>query len=141
MAEPLHPRLALALEFAGVLAEVTALATKCAWRAVRPARRRARTARRPGAETPLWNACVVLLRAELKPLGAKVRFARYLGIPKQRVHDFLTNPTRLPDAELTLHILQWLAAKRRGHDLSASFTTLPRHALRRRSHLTKSPNK
>ena len=44
--------------------------------------------------------------------------ARYLGVPKQRLHDFLKGRTRLPDAELTLRLLNWLAHKRAGRDLS-----------------------
>jgi hypothetical protein len=47
-----------------------------------------------------------------------VRLARFLGMPKQRLNDFLTGRTRLPDAELTLRMLNWLAQKRAGRDLS-----------------------
>lgn len=66
----------------------------------------------------MWNACAELLRAELQPLGAKVRLARYLGVPRQRIHDYLRGRSRLPDAELTLQMLNWLAAQRAGRDLS-----------------------
>jgi hypothetical protein len=73
---------------------------------------------RPGPYTPMWNQCRIALRAELKPHGTKVRLARYLGIPKQRLSDFLASHRRMPDAELTLRMLHWLAAKQSGKDLS-----------------------
>ena len=88
-------------------------------RALRPKRSGSYRTRRPGPATPLWNVCAVMIKAELKPYGTKVRLARYLGIPRQRLQDFLKGRTRLPDAELTLRLLHWLAAKRAGRDLSA----------------------
>ena len=36
----------------------------------------------------------------------------------ERLQDFLKGRSRLPDAELTLRMLHWLAAKRGGKDLS-----------------------
>ncbi len=66
----------------------------------------------------MWNACVALLREQLRPLGSKARLARYLGVPRQRLQDFLTANSRLPDAELTLLMLNWLAEKRAGRDPS-----------------------
>jgi hypothetical protein len=66
----------------------------------------------------MWNLCAALLREELRVVGSKVRLARYLGVPKQRLNDFLTGHSRLPDAELTLQMLNWLAQKRGGRDLS-----------------------
>jgi len=66
----------------------------------------------------MWNACAAMLRKELKPHGSKVRLARYLGIPKQRVSDFLRNGSRMPEAETLLQILNWLAQKQAGRDLS-----------------------
>ena len=64
----------------------------------------------------MWNVCVALLRTELKVHGAKARLARYLGIPRQRLNDFLIGRSRLPDAELTLRMLHWLAETRAGRD-------------------------
>ena len=64
----------------------------------------------------MWNVCVALLRTELKVYGAKARLARYLGIPRQRLNDFLTGRSRLPDAELTLRMIHWLAETRAGRD-------------------------
>lgn len=66
----------------------------------------------------MWNVCVALLKSELKPYGSKVRLARYLGVPRQRINDFLTGKCRLPDAELTLRMLHWLTTKKEGRDLS-----------------------
>jgi hypothetical protein len=66
----------------------------------------------------MWNLFVELLRSELKVYGSKVRLARYLGIPKQRLNDFLQGRQRLPDAELTLQMLAWLASRRAGRDRS-----------------------
>ncbi len=59
----------------------------------------------------MWNACAALLKVELQPWGAKVRLARHLGIPKQRVTDFVTNGSRMPDAETLLQIIEWLARR------------------------------
>jgi hypothetical protein len=73
---------------------------------------------RPGPATPYWNALATELEAELRAYGAKSRLARLLGVPRQRIHDFLRGRSRQPDAELTLRLLHWLAAKRRGRDLS-----------------------
>jgi hypothetical protein len=46
--------------------------------------------------------------------------ARYLGIPKQRLTDFLKGGRRMPDAETMLQMMEWLAQKRTGLDLSLS---------------------
>ena len=73
---------------------------------------------RPGAATPLWNILAAQVRTELAAHGSKVRLARYLGVPRQRLHNFLTDSSRMPDAELTLRMLHWLAEKRAGRDLS-----------------------
>ena len=35
-----------------------------------------------------------------------------------RLTDFLVNPTRIPDGEVTLQLANWLAHKRAGRDLS-----------------------
>ncbi len=85
---------------------------------LRPRRRGSYKTRRPGADTPLWNACAARMREELKPLGSKVRLARYLGIPKQRLSDYLRGGRRMPDAETMLQMLNWLAHKEAGQDLS-----------------------
>jgi hypothetical protein len=72
----------------------------------------------PGHETPLWNVLAALLQAQLKPYGSKVRLARHLGIPPQRLSDYLTGRSRLPDAEITLRLAHWLCKTAEGHDAS-----------------------
>lgn len=84
----------------------------------RPERPGAFKTRRPGPSTPLWNRCRETLKHELRHHGAKTRLARHLGIPKQRVTDFLRGHRRMPDAETLLGILEWVAAKQRGRDES-----------------------
>ena len=81
-------------------------------------RRHGYCTRRPGPDTPMWNTLAVRVRDEIRPYGAKVRLARYLGIPKQRIYDFLNNRSRLPDAELTLRLFHWVAERRAGRDPS-----------------------
>ena len=101
-----------------MLGEAAVDGTKQSLAELRPRRRGSYRTRRPGAETPAWNACSGLLREELKFPGAKARLARYLGIPRQRLSDFLSSRRRLPDAELALQMIHWLAQKRAGKDLS-----------------------
>jgi hypothetical protein len=116
--EYIHPHLRLWMDLAEVLTEAAEEGLKHAEKLAKPRRRGTYRTLRPGSGTPMWNACAQLLRAELKPYGSKVRLARYLGIPKQRVTDFLRNGSRMPDAEILLRVLHWLAAKRSGRDLS-----------------------
>ena len=115
---PIHPRLKVWLQLGGLLYDAAELAAQSAKRLLRERRRGSYRTRRPGVESPMWNICAEQLRAELKPVGSKVRLARFLGIPKQRLNDFLKANARLPDAEVTLQLLNWLAQKRAGRDLS-----------------------
>jgi len=116
MPQPTHPRIQLWLEIAGALTDAAEAGYRRAHAALRSRRTGAYLTRRPGADSPMWNACVSLLRVELKAYGAKARLARYLGIPRQRLNDFLTGRSRLPDAELTLRMLHWLAETGAGRD-------------------------
>lgn len=106
------------IEVGLILAEAAGAGAVKALRDLRPRRQGSYLTRRPGAETPCWNLVAGLVKAELTPPGSKVRLARYLGIPRQRLHDFLTSRRRMPDAELTLQLLYWLVQKRAGRDLS-----------------------
>ncbi|HVU25655.1 MAG TPA: hypothetical protein VHE13_16110 [Opitutus sp.] len=72
----------------------------------------------PGIDTPLWNTLARALDAQLTRYGEKARLARVLGLPRQRVHDFLRARRHLPDAERTLLLLAWLHARRNGGDLA-----------------------
>ena len=67
--------------------------------------------------TPMWDVFRDQLRAALAPPNAKARLARYLGVPRQRITDYL-NGRRIPDGEMTLRLLHWLTASRAGHDPS-----------------------
>ncbi len=102
------------LRFWGELAELMFIAAQAgaerAQQALRKRRKGYRT-RRPGLQTPMWNVCAALLRQNLRPYGSKVRLARYLGIPKQRLNDYLKARSRLPDAEVLLRMLHWLSEK------------------------------
>lgn len=73
------------------------------------AKRRAGEVRHPGQDTPLWNALVAAVRPHLVQRGAKSNLARILGVPRQRIHEYITRPTALPDAETVLHLALWLA--------------------------------
>ncbi|HLP24880.1 MAG TPA: hypothetical protein VK477_04335 [Acidobacteriota bacterium] len=84
----------------------------------RPRRSASYATTRPGAATPFWNILAAQLRTELRSDGAKARLARYLGVPRQRITEFVRQKSRMPDAELTLRLLHWLAQKRAGRDLS-----------------------
>jgi hypothetical protein len=118
MSLPLHPRIQLWLDLSGALADAAEAGFRAARAAVRPRRRGAYLARHPGPDSPMWNACIPLIRAELQSYGAKARLARYLGLPRQRLNDFLHGRDRLPDAEITLRLLHWLAERRAGRDPS-----------------------
>ncbi len=74
---------------------------------------------RPGADTPMWNELIVAVRAQLTGrYGEKVRLGRVLGLPRQRVNDFLQQRSYLPDAERALLLLVWLQLRRQGHDMA-----------------------
>jgi hypothetical protein len=122
LAPPAHLPLRLWLELGEAVAESMSVAAKTGARrvhlAMRPKRRLAYRTRRPGYDTPLWNVCASLIQAQLLQRGMKVRLARYLGIPRQRLQDYLRGRTRLPDAEILLRMLHWLAEKRAGRDPS-----------------------
>ena len=115
---PVHPRLQVWLDIGGMLYDSAESLAKSAKHLMRTRRRGGYGTRRPGMDSPMWNICAAQLRAELTPIGSKVRLARFLGIPKQRLNDFLKAESRLPDAELTLQLLNWLAQKRAGRDIS-----------------------
>lgn len=114
----IHPQMRLWFELGELLFDAAEIAARSTGHLTRKRRRVSYRTRRPGVESPTWNLCADLLRAELKPYGSKVRLARFLGIPKQRLNDFLKAGERLPDAELTLLMLAWLAGRRAGRDHS-----------------------
>ena len=115
---PVHPRLRLWLDLGEALAVAAETGAKRIHLAMRPKRKGSYRTRRPGYDTPMWIVCATLIKAQLLPRGAKVRLARYLGIPRQRLQDYLRGRSRLPDAEVLLRLLHWLAEKQAGRDLS-----------------------
>ena len=113
-----HPKLEALLTVSGVIIETAALASRSAQRQVRRATGPHRgLTLRPGIDTPLWNTLVSVLRLKLTRYGDRAKLARFLGLPRQRIDDFLTGRRALPDAERTLLMLHWLEAKNRGVDL------------------------
>ncbi len=115
---PVHPRVRLWLELGEALTVAAQTGAKRIHLAMRPKRSGSYRTRRPGYDTPLWNVCATLIKAQLLPRGTKVRLARHLGIPRQRLQDFLRGRSRLPDAEVLLRMLHWLSEKQAGRDLS-----------------------
>lgn len=88
--------------------------------AVRAVRRRRRAvnwtrtfkALRPGPDTPLWNELARACVSQLTRRGDKAQLARFLGIPRQRLHLLLVAKSACPDAERALKLLAWLANRR-----------------------------
>ncbi len=118
---PEHPRTRFLRELALFFADAATIGVQAMRRRLHPPPPRhpgAFKTRRPGASTPHWNLCCAVLREELRPYGSKVRLARYLGLPKQRISDFLAGRRRMPDAETLLQMLHWVATKRAGRDLA-----------------------
>lgn len=72
---------------------------------------------RPGPHTPMWNALALAVKPRVKGrYGAQSKLARLLGVPPQRVHDYLIARRAAPDAERTLQLLFWLAQQEAGID-------------------------
>jgi hypothetical protein len=92
--------------------------------AAKSARRKNREAKRlrrgsvlhPGPDTPLWNELATTTQKLLKRRGEKAKLARYLGVPRQRIHLLLVAKTACPDAERALQLLAWVSARRAGRD-------------------------
>jgi hypothetical protein len=68
---------------------------------------------RPGTATPLWKRLVTQVRPLLKHRGDKAQLARLLGVHRQAVNEYFVSETRMPDAERTLLLLEWLEARKR----------------------------
>jgi hypothetical protein len=66
---------------------------------------------KPGNDTPLWNALSLQVNARLLRRGDKAKLARFLGLPRQRVHQLFVERSAVPDAERTLLSLAWLHAR------------------------------
>ena len=104
----------LPLGVALLIFEAAELMATHSYRAFRATRRRKGGATlRPGTDTPLWNGLRAQLRPHLLKYGEQATLARILGLPRQRVNDFVTGGGHMPDAERTLQLLAWLVAVRR----------------------------
>lgn len=73
---------------------------------------------KPGSQAPLWNSLVAQVRPHLKTHGESAKLARLLGLHRQAIHAYFTAGTRMPDAERTLQLLAWLAAKKQNQPVS-----------------------
>ncbi|MBT5901043.1 MAG: helix-turn-helix transcriptional regulator [Opitutaceae bacterium] len=114
---PSHPNLVATL--IDELAQAAMVGTKELQARYRRSRRPAHVpCRQPGKTTPMWNNLVENLRIELAQRGTQARLARYMGLPRQRIHDFLKSNSRMPDAETTLRLFHWLLERRSGRDPS-----------------------
>ena len=69
---------------------------------------------RPGPDTPLWNELAAETRRLIRRHGEKANLGRFLGLPRQRIHQYLMEKSAGPDAERTLLLLVWVSARRRG---------------------------
>ncbi len=114
---PVHPRMRPLVKIIDWLAAAgaeSARRTAGKWRR-RPPRRGLTL--QPGTDTPLWNELVKQVAPLLRRRGSKVHLARILGIPKQRLNVCLKARTGALDAERTLLLLAWLAARQQGKEL------------------------
>ena len=120
MSSTFHPALDPWIAIGLLLLEVAGTKAADTVNVLRPKRGRdgAYRSRHPGLDSPLWNLFAARLRERLKPYGAKARLARFLGIPRQRLDDFLRSRSRLPDAEVTLQLLIWYAQMHARRDRS-----------------------
>jgi hypothetical protein len=69
---------------------------------------------RPGRDTPLWNQLVADVRPLLKKRGEKAQLARLLGLQRQAVNEYFVSGRRMPDAERTLLLLEWVRLRQAG---------------------------
>jgi transcriptional regulator with XRE-family HTH domain len=57
--------------------------------------------------TPNIARLIARLKSATREIGLKSELARALGVPPQRVNDWLTG-TRVPGGETTLQMLEWV---------------------------------
>lgn len=74
------------------------------------------TTLRPGPDTPVWNQLVKHAAPYLRKRGDKVKLARLLGVPRQRLHQLLVERSACADAERTLLLLAWVHARHSGQE-------------------------
>ena len=120
MLTPMPASLAIPAELMLILFKAAAESLRAAHRSGRPDQPRRRVGRtlRPGAETPLWNELVRQTLPDLRKRGEKVKLARMLGVPRQRVHEFVRARNACADAERALLLLCWVARRKQGRELT-----------------------
>ncbi len=67
---------------------------------------------RPGRDTPLWNKLSGQIQPLLQRRGEKAQLARLLGVHRQAVNEYFASGQRMPDAERTLLLLEWVRVRR-----------------------------
>lgn len=106
----MHPRMIALGRFIELFSpEARASARRC----MAPRRKSGGTIR-PGRDTPLWNKLAAEVRPLLKKRGEKAQLARLLGLHRQAINEFFASDSRMPDAERTLLLLEWLRVRRDG---------------------------
>jgi hypothetical protein len=78
-----------------------------------PARSSGGTLRPGPMSTPLWNKLVAQIRPLVKRRGEKAQLARLLGLHRQGINEYFVSESRMPDAERTLLLLEWVEARRK----------------------------
>lgn len=105
-------RMRSALELGGLLEMAARESALALHKAYKKHTRQSRGATlRPGPSTPLWNELARIAASELNRYGDKARLARILGVPRQRIHEYLIAKTACPDTERALRLLAWLLKK------------------------------
>jgi hypothetical protein len=110
----MHPRLRI---FAGIVELLSPTARSSVRRRQGPRRASGGTLR-PGRDTPLWNQLAAEVKPLLKARGEKARLAHLLGLHRQAVNEFFASGSRMPDAERTLLLQEWVRARRAGKRLA-----------------------
>ena len=106
----MHPRL-MAL---GSFVELFSAEGRASVRRRLGPRRAAGGTLRPGRDTPLWNKLAAEVLSLLKRRGGRAQLARLLGVHRQAVNEYFASKTRMPDAERTLLLIEWLRVRRSG---------------------------
>lgn len=133
-----HPRGPYSAQPLMLMAELLTLASSESAKALRAkyrelTRRKAGGTLRPGTETPLWNELARLAASQVgRTYGDKAALGRILGVPRQRIHDYLVANRACPDAERVLELLVWLSHRSK-HSAKGEFpATRPRRRSRQR---------
>jgi hypothetical protein len=112
---PIHvdPRLRALGDICDGLGEIVRLGIKAAHKVYKARTRRSRGGTlRPGTDTPLWNAVAAEARRLTRPYGSKAKLGRHLGLPRQRIHEYIKANSAAPDAERALELLLWIGRNR-----------------------------